>query len=288
VASGRVVVVGSVNLDLVVRLARLPPPGTTVLGESIERTPGGKGANQAVAATRAGAHTELVASLGVDEAGESLASFLAGEGIGLRQLSRVDGPTGSAVVMVTANGDNAIVVVPGANGALRPAHVVGATAAGDVVVTQLEIPLDTVEAALTCVRRAGGVGILNFSPPRAEAAALLPLADIVVVNEGELGVIADQHLPVTTVTVVTRGAEGAEVRRAGSRTPVPSPRSHAVDTTGAGDCFLGVVAGWLADGAELEGAVTAGCAAASLQVTRPGAAAAMPLRHEILARLRAR
>jgi ribokinase len=283
-----VVVVGSVNLDLVLRVAYLPPPGTTVLGESIERTPGGKGANQAVAASRAGAHTELVAAVGADEAGQSLASFLAGEGIGLGRLSRIDRPTGSAVVMVTANGENAIVVVPGANAALRPGCVAGAAAAGDVVVTQLEIPLDTVEAALTCVHRAGGVGILNFSPARAEAVALLRLADVVVVNEAELAVIGDEPLPATTATVVTRGAEGAEVRRADARTSVPSPRSRAVDTTGAGDCFLGVVAGWLAGGAELEGAVTAGCAAASLQVTRTGAAAAMPLRHEILARLSAR
>jgi ribokinase len=130
------------------------------------------------------------------------------------------------------------------------------------------------------------VGILNFSPARSEAAALLQLADVVVVNEAELAVIADQPLPSATVMVVTRGAEGAEVRRAASRTSVPSPASRVVDTTGAGDCFLGVVAGWLSAGAELEEAVTAGCAAASLQVTRPGAALAMPLRHEILARLR--
>ena len=130
-----------------------------------------------------------------------------------------------------------------------------------------------------------GVGILNFSPARSEATALLQLADVVVVNEAELAVIADQPLPAATLMVVTRGAGGAEVRRAASRTSVPSPPSRAVDTTGAGDCFLGVVAGWLAGGAELEGAVTAGCAAASLQVTRPGAALAMPRRDEILARL---
>lgn len=283
--SGRVVVIGSVNLDLVVRAARLPAPGTTVLGESIGRTPGGKGANQAVAASRAGADTELVASIGNDEAGHWLASVLSREGIGLGRLSRVDRPTGSAVVTVTDDGQNVIVVVPGANAALDPAQATGAAGTGDVVVTQLEIPLDTAGAALIDVRRAGGVGILNFSPARAEAAALLALADVVVVNEAELAVVADQPLPATTTMVVTLGAEGAEIRRSGSRTSVPSPPSRAVDTTGAGDCFLGVMAGWLAGGAELTGAVTAGCAAASLQVTRPGTALAMPGRQEILARL---
>jgi ribokinase len=284
-APGKVVVVGSVNLDLVVRVARLPPAGATVLGESIERSPGGKGANQAVAASRAGAVTELVASIGTDEAGQWLASFLAGEGIGLGGLSRVDRPTGTAVVTVTAGGENAIVIVPGANAALTPDRAAGVVAAGDVVVTQLEVPPDTAAAALTEGRRAGGVGILNFSPARDEAAALLGLADVVVVNEAELAVVADQPLPVTTAMVVTRGAEGAEVRRATSRASVPSPRSRAVDTTGAGDCFLGVMAAWLAGGAELERAVAAGCAAASLQVTRPGAAAAMPRRHEIASRM---
>lgn len=267
--------VGSVNLDIVVRADRLPAAGETVMGEAVVRTPGGKGANQAVAAARAGAATELIAAVGHDEVGTELVTFLGEAGVGTAGVARVDRPTGAAVVTVAADGANAIVVVPGANSDLAPAHVSGVCQPGDILVTQLEIPLGTVAEALTGARRAGAVTVLNLSPAHPEAPAALPLADVVVVNDTELTMVEDV-LADGTVLVVTRGARGAEVRRGDTLVVVPTPRVRPVDTTGAGDCLLGVMAAWLADGAPLERAVRAGCVAGSIQVTRPGAALAMP------------
>jgi ribokinase len=277
-------VVGSVNQDVVVRVGHLPASGATVIGESVVRTPGGKGANQAVAAARADARAELVAVVGDDEAGAELAAFLVDAGVGTAHLTRTATTTGIAVVTVAADGGNSVVVVQGANGELAPAHLADVIRAGDVVVTQLEIPLATAEAALTETRRAGGPAVLNFSPARTEALGLLELADLVVLNDNEMAAV-EGRVPATTALVVTHGAQGAELRQGSSVMCVPAPRVRPVDTTGAGDCLLGVMAAWLAGGAGLEEALRAGCMAASIQITRPGAAVAMPLAGEIRAAL---
>ncbi|MBO0886919.1 MAG: ribokinase, partial [Acidimicrobiales bacterium] len=240
--------------------------------------------NQAVAAARAEAPTVLVAAVGHDQAGAELAAFLADAGVDTVRLTRSGATTGTAVVTVAADGSNSIVVVPGANGELGPGHVGAVIRAGDVVVTQLEIPLATAEAVLTEARQAGGLAVLNFSPARSEALDFVALADLVVVNDDEMATV-EGRVPATRALVVTQGAKGAELRRGSSVVSVGAPRVRPVDTTGAGDCLLGVMAAWLAGGAALEEALRAGCMAASIQVTRPGAAVAMPLAGEIRAAL---
>lgn len=245
-AAARVCVVGSVNSDLTFTVDALPRPGQTVLASDSSASPGGKGGNQAVAAARAGASVQLVAALGGDPAAEQLRTHLQANGVGLDGLVTVAGPSGSAIITVDASAENSIVVAPGANAQLSvdSPDIRAVIAGSDVVLIQLEIPIATAVTAAEIARSAGAVVVVNASPAGAPPHALLTLAehaDVVVVNEAEA---REWHWPVPHL-VITRGARGASYIGDGERFDVPAPTVEAIDTSGAGDVFAGVLAaGW--------------------------------------------
>jgi len=267
-------------MDLVFDLADLPGPGQTVLASSLHSEPGGKGGNQAVAAARAGADVQLVAALGADATGGALRKHLQDNGVGLVGTVSLPVPSGTAAIMVGNNAENTIVVAPGANGhlTLDSAHVRAVVADCDVLLLQLEIPPATALAAARLAKDAGATVVLNASPAGTDPevlAALAAVTDVVIVNETEA---AQWHWPVPHL-VITRGADGAEHRTADGETHVPAPQVEAVDTTGAGDVFAGVLAaGWTADPSHaLRRAVTAG----ALATLTPGAGDCAP-RDEVI------
>lgn len=297
---GSVVVVGSANVDLVVDVPRHPGGGETILGGDLRRSPGGKGANQAVAAARAGgADTTFVGALGRDESGELLLASLDRGGVRTDLVERTTAPTGTALITVSPDGENAIVVAPGANSHVRigPAQA-ERIAAADVVLAQLEIPLDVVLAA-GAARRPGAVLALNAAPSRDLPDAMWAALDLLIVNEHEARdlageaaaptdpVDAAEYLAVTLLSrvpavVVTLGGAGCLVaQRDSAPVRVPAPRVDAVDTTGAGDTFCGVLAAALAGGSTLVDAARTASFAGALAVTRPGAQDAVPTADEV-------
>jgi len=271
----RVCVVGSVNVDLTFTVDALPRPGQTVLASSLASSPGGKGGNQAVAAARAGAATRLVAALGSDSAAEQLRAHLRGNEVGLHGVVSLPGPSGSAVIVVDAAAENTIVVAPGANAHLsvNSADIRAVIADSDVVLLQLEIPISTAIDAGRVARAANAILIVNASPAGAkphDLLALSELADVVVVNETEA---REWHWPVPHL-VITRGSRGASYLGEDERFDVPSPPVEAVDTTGAGDVFAGVLAaGWTSGH---EQALRRACAAGALATLVPGAGDCAP------------
>ncbi|MBA3604610.1 MAG: ribokinase, partial [Acidimicrobiia bacterium] len=268
-----VCVVGSANLDLVATADRLPGPGETVLGVDFREHPGGKGLNQAVAAARAGGRVAFVGTVGRDDAGTQLRAVLGAESIDVEALDDVDGtPTGRALIVVDRRGENSIVVVPGANAATVAPHV----AAARVLLTQLEVPLPAVAAAVGAARRAGTTTILNPAPASAGGLdpALLSAVDIIVPNEHEVQLLGGvEHLRALGVgaVIVTRGAHGVDVSSAGGRWHQPAFPVDVVDTTAAGDAFCGALAARLAAGHELRAAVCWAAAAGALATTVAGA-----------------
>jgi ribokinase len=294
-----VVVVGSANVDTAVRVARIPGPGETVLATGSVRSAGGKGANQAVAAARAGgAPTSFLGCLGDDADGALLRGLLAADGVRTDLVGDVPEPTGIALITVDDAAENTIVVVAGANAALRrlsPAQrdrVAGAA----VVLAQLEVPMDAVvEAARSTARGGGARFVLNAAPSAPLPDVLWPLVDVLVVNEHEAadqaGTPADDVVAAAEVllrrvptVLVTLGSAGVLVARRGvAPVTVPAPAVTAVDTTAAGDTFCGVLAAALADGAEVVEGVRLACAAASLAVQRPGAQDSVPAHAEVVA-----
>lgn len=275
-----VVVVGSANLDLVARTLRLPGPGETVLGSDFAEHPGGKGLNQAVAAARAGASVAFVGAVGDDDAGRTLHSVAATEGIDVSGLSVADGvATGRAVITVDDSGENSIVVVPGANAS---AHV-GDLPAATVVLAQLEIPVATVIAAFAVARTAGSRTVLNPAPVPVGGLPdeLLSLCDILVPNEHEvelLGGVDELLASGVAAVVVTQGAAGVTVTEAPDATTwsVEAFEVDPVDTTGAGDAFCGALAARLAAGADLRPAVRYAAAGGALATTIAGAVPSLP------------
>jgi ribokinase len=271
----RVCVVGSVNLDQSFTVASLPRPGETVLASSTSTAPGGKGANQAVAAARAGASVDLVAAVGDDPAADVLRAHLLRNGVGLDGVVCVPGPSGAAAIVVDAHAENSIVVAPGANAhlSMASAAVRSVVAAADVVLLQLEIPFATALAAARLGREGGALVVVNASPagaPSADLAALAEVADVVVLNAGE----APQWRWPVTHLVITRGADGATHVGPDGRHEVPAPAVEALDTTGAGDVFAGVLAaGWLSGP---EDALRRACAAGALATLVPGAGDCAP------------
>ncbi|MCV7224222.1 PfkB family carbohydrate kinase [Mycolicibacterium elephantis] len=271
----RVCVVGSVNLDHTFVVNALPRPGQTVLASATATAPGGKGGNQAVAAARAGAEVQLVAALGTDAAAAQLRAHLEANEVGLAGVVTLPGPSGSAVIVVDNTAENTIVVAPGANAHLsvHDADVRAVIADSDVVLMQLEIPVGAAVDAAEVARAAGAVVIVNASPAGAPPHALLALsqlADVVVVNESEAG---HWHWPVPHL-VITRGSRGASYLGDDERFDVRAPAVDAVDTTGAGDVFAGVLAaGWQTGH---EDAMRRACAAAALSTLVPGAGDCAP------------
>lgn len=290
--SGSVVVVGSLNVDVVVRTERLPQPGETLLATSLTRSGGGKGANQAVAAARAGgARTSMLGAVGVDPEGDVLLAALRSDGVDVTGVRRLRGhPTGTALITIDAAAENTIVVVAGANGALE----VGDTDdrvlhRADVVLAQLEVPQAVVVAAARR-RRPGVPLILNAAPSAPLAPDLLALVDLLVVNEHEaVDLVAADDLEsavreltrMVPAVLVTLGAAGARlVSSSGADVRVAAPEVTPVDTVAAGDTFCGVYAAALAHGLDGRQALERACAAASLAVQRPGAQSSVPTMEE--------
>ncbi len=267
--------VGSVNIDQSFAVHALPQPGETVLASSLTSSPGGKGGNQAVAAARAGASVELVAALGDDSAAVHLRAHLRDNEVGLDGTVTVPGPSGAAVIVVDAGAENTIVVAAGANSHLSMASAEArrVVAAADVVLLQLEIPMEAVLAAARVGLEAGALVIVNASPAGAdptELAALAQVVDVIIVNEVEAN---EWHWPVDHL-VITRGSAGARYRGRETSLDVPAPPVEAVDTTGAGDVFAGVLAAeWLL-GPEI--ALRRACAAGALATLTAGAGDCAP------------
>ena len=270
-----VAVVGSVNLDLVAAVPRLPRPGETLTGAELDRVPGGKGANQAVAAARLGAETRFVGAVGSDDFGERALAELRAAGVDLSGLQVVDGPTGIALILVDEAGENQIVVAPGANHALDPAGIdVGAP---DALVCQLEVRDEAIEAAL---RQTEAFFCLNAAPARPVAASMLERADLIVANSLELEALGSS--PMGALFALTLGAEGAllledgvEVARA---TPPPV---EAVDGTAAGDAFTACLVVSLLEGRDREEALRRACAAGAIAASRAGAQPSLPTAAEV-------
>ncbi|RSD09404.1 ribokinase [Amycolatopsis eburnea] len=284
--TGRVVVVGSANVDLAVDVTRVPRAGETVLGDRLRRSPGGKGANQAVAAALAGgADTSFVAALGEDEGADLILVSLGGAGVRTDLVERADAPTGTGFITVAPDGENAIVVAPGANEHVKiGAAQADRIAEADVVLAQLEIPLDVVAAA-AAAKRPGARLILNAAPSRELPDSLWEVVDVLVVNEHEAADLAgepEKLLKRVPAVVVTLGGEGCAVLRRGEEpVRIPGIPVDVVDTTGAGDTFCGVLAAALAHGHDLPDAARRAGTAAALAVTRPGAQAAVPTAAEV-------
>lgn len=296
-----VTVVGSVNEDVLVAVDRLPGRGETVVGRSSTRAPGGKGANQAAAAGLLGPGVHMVGRVGEDPAGDRQLAALAGSRVNVSRVHRTPGlPTGTATIPVEeGSGENLIVVVPGANAALTPADVdVEPVHRADVLLLQLEVPVETVLAAATA---AGGTVVLTPAPPRSLPTELLARVDVLVPNEHELVQLAGaepaQRTPAelaglarglaVRAVVVTLGARGALVVPADGAPALlqEPPAVAAVDTTGAGDCFTGALAQGLAGGQDLGGAVRYAVAAAALSTTGAGARGGLPGDDEVRAAL---
>jgi ribokinase len=299
---GRVFVAGSINMDVVATADRHPRIGETVAGRQVLYFPGGKGANQAVAAARLGAPTTLIGRLGKDSFGAELRSFLGDQGIDLGYVQdTAEAHTGTAIITVAA-ADNTIVVIPGSNG-LVGADDVGIVPLlkGDVAVSQFEIPLPTIAAFFARARSAGATTLLNPAPAQKMSGELLALVDILVLNETELGFLAsielsdrDDAAKIIAVArrlqaradqtiCVTLGKRGVLALAGREEITVQGRVVKAVDTTGAGDCFVGALAAQLADGAPLRDALTFANAAASISVQRMGAGPSMPTAAEVKA-----
>lgn len=297
---GSVHVVGSINMDVVAYVDRLPVPGETAFGRQTRLLPGGKGANQAVAASRLGAATKLAGRVGADDFGRQLLSFLAAERVGVSAVGVADEvATGTAIVVVEDGGRNAIIVVPGANGVWHAGYESGWTfAPGDLVVAQNEIPETVIVAAFRAARSAGARTLLNPAPMRALSLELLSLTEIAVLNEIEIGqatgesVSADDLAGVEraarslcrrgpTSIVVTLGSAGALALDNAELHRIEGLAVPAVDTTGAGDCFVGALAASLAGGKTMPEALDRANRAAAISVTRQGAAVSMPTLAEL-------
>lgn len=305
----RLVVVGSLNMDLSVTVSRLPRPGETVSGADVVRGPGGKGGNQAVAAARLGARVRMVGLLGDDAHGAELRAALASEGIDDRAVGTLpDTASGLALIVVERNGENTITLSPGANHRLDEATLrtlTGGTVANraDTVLLQLEVPLPTVLAAARQARAAGALTVLNAAPlpgPGPLPAELLRAVDVLIVNETEAAGLLDApdgpdagpdeewsaraerlRLLGPATAVITLGAAGAVAADAHGRLTEPGFPADAVDTVGAGDAFCAQLAIALGLGRPLAEAVRRACAAGALAATRRGAQDALPTRSEV-------
>ncbi|MGH2428976.1 MAG: ribokinase [Candidatus Limnocylindria bacterium] len=295
--SGRVVVLGSINVDFVVVADRLPMPGETVLGGRFAQHAGGKGANQAVAAARAGARVVMIGAVGDDALGDAAITALAEEGVDVSHVSRIGGQqTGVAIIAVGARGENQIVVAPGANAAVDPdEHELATIASAEVLLTGFEISMPGVIAGLRAAHDAAVRSILNPAPAHALPAEILSLGPVLTPNEHEL-VVAIGNDDVSAAldelaarnagpVVVTQGPAGALLADGQRRDRFHGYPATEIDTTGAGDTFCGVLAAWLADGSRLEDAIRAANAAGSLSVGAVGARSGMPTHEAIIERM---
>ncbi|GAB2763558.1 ribokinase [Amycolatopsis magusensis] len=287
--TAEVLVAGSINADLVVPVDRRPGAGETVLGGDTELLPGGKGANTAVAASLLGAQVAMVGAIGDDANGRLLLGALREAGVRVDLVRTADRPTGAAYIVVTPDGENSILVSPGANSALEPSALDGAFDDARVLAVSMEIPLPTVEHAVIAASEAGVRVLLNLSPVAKVSERALAAVDVLLVNEHEAAwLLGDADADPRVLlelgpfsAVLTRGARGALVITEDGTTEVPSPEVEAVDTTGAGDAFTGALAASLAEGATLVDAARLAVKVAAISVTRSGAQPSYPRAGEI-------
>ncbi|WP_448059710.1 ribokinase [Cellulomonas hominis] len=286
-----IVVVGSINADLVLRVPRHPDPGETILGRGSVTLPGGKGANQAVAAARLGATVAMVGAVGTDPHAEVALQGLREAGVALDQVRTVEGPTGLAVVTLADDSENSIIVIPGANEAVTPSLVEAADqllAAARICVLQAEIPMGSVIRAAEVAHGHATRVLLNVAPAAALPRATLQLADPLVVNEHEAGILLGHALRRTEdpaaelaalgvrSVVITWGAAGVTGHEDGASWSVPARRVEALDTTGAGDAFVGALAAELAAGSSSQRAAVLATRVAAASVLRLGAQTSYP------------
>lgn len=295
-----IVVVGSFNIDLMSRAPKIPVAGETVLGGPFKLGPGGKGSNQAIAAIRLGAKVQVIMRLGTDIFGDQALEYLKKEGIGTNYLVKDSkNHTGVALIVVDEKGENMIVVAPGANGALSSEDVNNAKKAiynSDVLLTQFEIPMQTVKAAIKIARDSGVKTILNPAPGKKINDGLLSQVSILTPNETEASLLTGIKINNKTsakkaaykligkgvnAVIFTLGQEGALVVTSNEIKHIPGKRTKAIDTTGAGDAFNGGLAFAIAEGRDIIEAVKFANCVAALSVTKIGAASAMPTREEV-------
>ena len=285
-----ILVAGSANLDFVVQAPHMPAPGETVMGRDFKTFPGGKGANQAVACARAGgASTHMLLALGNDAFAAPLENSLLAAGVQMHVVSAPEQATGTAFICVSDDAENAITVAPGANLALKPAHLPMLDGFSHLLL-QLEIPLATVTAYAQTAQEAKVQVVLNAAPAQALPAPLLASVDILIVNEGELALVSNHpgtiassavRLDVPTL-VVTLGHRGCCARLKGEWVFQPAFAIHPIDTTGAGDTFCGVLLAALSQGQGLPSALRLASAAGALACTRLGAQSSIPTHNEVL------
>ncbi len=294
-----ITVFGSINMDLIATVDRLPVSGETVAGQDFATAAGGKGANQALAARRGGAEVRLYGAVGRDNFAEPALELLQDAGTNLSHLRRVEGPTGTALIMVDRGGENIIAVVPGANGRVGAEDAeaaVGSMRPGDHLLLQLEVPADATRAALTAARQAGILSVINTAPLTDDATELAAQADIVVANETEFELLAGKsiasaadreaelmrmHSDTGQTLIVTLGADGVIAARDGALARVAGLTIQPVDTVGAGDTFCGYLAAGLDAGLAFETALQRAAAAGSLACLKPGAQPAIPTAAEV-------
>jgi ribokinase len=298
-----ITVFGSINMDLIATTARLPQPGETVAGSAFSTAAGGKGANQALAAARAGATVSMIGAVGRDAFAEPALALLGQAGADLSAVRRTEEPTGTALILVGGDGENMIVVVPGANGTVTTADAEATVAAmktDDILMLQMEVPAPAVRAAMTAARAKGVRTMFNTAPLTEDAIALSELASIVVANETEFDLLigrqsldADQRLAAMhdlhgrtgQTLVVTLGADGVVALHDGAVLTTKGLEIEPVDTVGAGDTFCGYLAAGLDQGLDFAAALRRAAVAGSLACLKKGAQPAIPLSAEVAERI---
>lgn len=298
-----ITVFGSINMDLIATTERLPKPGETVAGNSFATAAGGKGANQALAARRAGRYVHMAGAVGKDAFAEGALELLDGAGTDLSRVSHVEGPTGTALILVGGDGENMIAVIPGANGEVSSDNAEAAVNAmneGDILMLQLEVPVEAVERALAASRAKGITSILNLAPLIPDAPRLGRLADIVIANETEFERLAGQenmsasdrkaalerlHAETGQTLIVTLGGDGVIAIRDGQISHAQGLVIEPVDTVGAGDTFCGYFAASLDEGLDFNSALRRAAVAGSLACLKPGAQPSIPLAAEVADRI---
>ncbi|MFD1744778.1 ribokinase [Rhizobium helianthi] len=294
-----ITVFGSINMDLIATTARLPKPGETVAGQDFSTAAGGKGANQALAAQRAGAQVRMVGAVGRDGFAEPALALLKEAGVSLETVKPVDEPTGTALILVGGDGENMIAVVPGANGTVSAAdaeQAVASMGAGDLLMLQMEVPADAVEKAMTAAKARGVTTIFNTAPLTDDAIRLSRLASIVVSNEtefelliGRSGLSAEERIEAMRALsaetgqslVVTLGADGVVALHEGALLRASGLKITPVDTVGAGDTFCGYLAASLDNGLSFAEALRRAAVAGSLACLKAGAQPSIPLAGEV-------
>jgi len=297
-----ITVFGSINMDLIATTPRLPKPGETVAGTSFATAQGGKGANQALAARRAGSAVAMAGAVGNDEFASAATALLAEAGVDLSAVKTTDGPTGTAMILVGGDGENVIVINAAANGEVTEADaeaVVAGMAADDILVLQLEIPANAIRKALKSAREKGIRTILNTAPLTPEATELGALADIVIANEteferlvgaeelgseGRIAMLKTRHDETGQTIVITLGAEGVVAMHEGDFHRIDALKIDPVDTVGAGDTFCGYFASGLDQGLPFAKAAHRAAVAGALACLKPGAQPSIPEKEAVDAR----